>query len=127
MLAVPAERVGGLPLDGATWAYEVKWDGMRVLVDVQPTHDGGELHIRSRNEKDVKVSFPELHGLAGIGRDVPLVAEGGGGHDGRPAGGPLAQHKLVAHPPRPASAVSGRPTQTQAAARICSLCPSGAK
>ena len=34
MLAVPAERAGGLPKDGALWAYEVKWDGMRVLADV---------------------------------------------------------------------------------------------
>ena len=48
---------------GSEWLHEVKWDGMRVLVDVHPD---GELHIRSRNEKDAKVSFPELHGLGRI-------------------------------------------------------------
>ncbi len=57
---------------GDQWLHEVKWDGMRVLVDVSAE---GELHIRSRNEKDVRVSFPELHGLADLGRDVLLDGE----------------------------------------------------
>ncbi len=56
MLATKGTRVP----HGSEWLHEVKWDGMRVLVDV---HEG-ELHIRSRNEKDVTVSFPELRGLA---------------------------------------------------------------
>jgi bifunctional non-homologous end joining protein LigD len=49
----------------------VKWDGMRVLVDVRP----GSLTVLSRNENDVTVSFPELRGLADLGRDLLLDGE----------------------------------------------------
>jgi bifunctional non-homologous end joining protein LigD len=71
MLAVPAERVGGLPEDGATWAYEVKWDGMRVLAHV---HEG-RLRLTSRRGNDVTVAFPELAGLAAAHPDVLLDGE----------------------------------------------------
>ena len=60
MLAVPAERAGGLPTDGALWAYEVKWDGMRVLADVRE----GRARLASRRGNDVTVAFPELAGIA---------------------------------------------------------------
>ncbi|MGH3307526.1 MAG: DNA ligase, partial [Nocardioides sp.] len=40
---------------GDEWVHEVKWDGMRVLVDVRD----GRLRLTSRNENDVTVSFPE--------------------------------------------------------------------
>jgi bifunctional non-homologous end joining protein LigD len=86
MLASKGTRVPA----GGEWLHEVKWDGMRVLVDVHPTDGGGELHIRSRNEKDVAVSFPELHGLAGIGRDVLLDGEVIAFLDGIPVFGALA-------------------------------------
>lgn len=56
---------------GPGWVHEVKWDGMRVLVDVTP----GSLTVASRNENDVTVSFPELQGLAGLGRDLLLDGE----------------------------------------------------
>ena len=78
---------------GPEWLHEVKWDGMRVLVDVRPAEDPGEpgeLHVRSRNEKDVRVSFPELHGLAGLGRDVLLDGEVVAFLDGIPTFGALA-------------------------------------
>lgn len=52
MLATPGL---GVPRGGG-WAHEVKWDGMRVLVDV---HDG-RVRITSRTERDVTVAFPEL-------------------------------------------------------------------
>jgi bifunctional non-homologous end joining protein LigD len=55
MLAV-ADR---LPPDDNEWAYEFKWDGMRVLVWV----DGGRIRLVSRNDNDVTRSFPELRGL----------------------------------------------------------------
>src|SRR3954452_14543251 len=71
MLAVPAERVGGLPLDGSGWAYEVKWDGMRVLADVQD----GRVRLWSRRGNDVTVAFPELAGLAAAHADVLLDGE----------------------------------------------------
>jgi bifunctional non-homologous end joining protein LigD len=55
MLAV----AGPLPGDDAGWAYEFKWDGMRVLVWV----DGGRVRLVTRNGNDVTKSFPELRGL----------------------------------------------------------------
>ena len=42
--------------DGDEWQHEVKWDGMRVLVDVRR----GAARLFSRNENDATVSFPEL-------------------------------------------------------------------
>ena len=53
---------------GREWLHEVKWDGIRVLVEVT----GGVLRLWTRNENDVTVAYPELRGL----RDGPLQ-----GHD----------------------------------------------
>ncbi len=58
MLATVADRVPA----GAAWVHEVKWDGMRVLVDVR---EGG-VTVWSRNERDVTAAYPELEE---IGRD----------------------------------------------------------
>ncbi len=57
---------------GPEWVHEVKWDGMRVLVEVSPT----SLVIGSRNENDVTLAFPELRGLvaaAGAGDHAMLL------------------------------------------------------
>jgi bifunctional non-homologous end joining protein LigD len=62
---------GALVPSGADWTHEVKWDGMRVLVDRTPDR----LRIFSRNENDVTVSFPELHSLANVGDDFLLDGE----------------------------------------------------
>ncbi len=67
MLATKGDHVP----TGAEWTHEVKWDGMRVLVDRTPAG----LRIWSRNENDVTVSFPELRGLASIADDVLLDGE----------------------------------------------------
>jgi bifunctional non-homologous end joining protein LigD len=67
MLATKGDHV---PL-GAGWTHEVKWDGMRVLVE----RDKGGLRIYSRNENDVTVSFPELLGLSEAADDVLLDGE----------------------------------------------------
>lgn len=56
---------------GTDWAYEVKWDGMRVLAHVV----GGSLRLVSRNGNDVTASFPELAPLAGLGHDAVLDGE----------------------------------------------------
>jgi bifunctional non-homologous end joining protein LigD len=58
---------------GSDWIHEVKWDGMRVLVEM--TTRG--LRIWSRNENDVTVAFPELHGLAAaVGAEVDFLIDG---------------------------------------------------
>lgn len=52
-------RSGELPADPSGWAFEVKWDGMRVIAY---THDG-DLRLGSRTGNDVTGQFPELGGL----------------------------------------------------------------
>lgn len=83
---------------GPEWVHEVKWDGMRVLVDLRD----GDLRIRSRNDKDAKVAFPELHGLAGLGRDVVLDGEVVAFLDGIPTFGALADRLHVGNARRAA-------------------------
>ncbi|EWT03558.1 DNA ligase [Intrasporangium oryzae NRRL B-24470] len=56
---------------GDAWVHEVKWDGMRVLVDVAE----GVLRLYSRTERDVTVAFPELQGLADEYPDLLLDGE----------------------------------------------------
>jgi bifunctional non-homologous end joining protein LigD len=62
---------------GADWQHEVKWDGMRVLVDVRR----GAARLWSRNENDATVSFPELAALpvqdALLDGEVVAFADGG--------------------------------------------------
>ena len=101
MLATKGTRVPS----GDDWLHEVKWDGMRVLVDV---HDG-TLHIRSRNEKDVTVSFPELHGLADLGLDVLLDGEVVAFLDGIPIFGALADRIHVGNARRAAALMESNP------------------
>ena len=74
MLATKGDHVPS----GPEWTHEVKWDGMRVLVDVSD----GRTRIWSRNENDVTISFPELRGLGDLAPDIlidgEVVALGGG-------------------------------------------------
>jgi len=71
MLATAADPDLGLPTDGQIWAYEVKWDGMRVLVDI---HDG-EVRLCSRTERDITAAFPELARLGAAHPDALLDGE----------------------------------------------------
>ncbi len=52
MLATPTDRVP----PGAEWVHEVKWDGVRVLVEVR---DGG-VRMTSRNDNPVTAAWPDL-------------------------------------------------------------------
>jgi bifunctional non-homologous end joining protein LigD len=90
---------------GAEWLHEVKWDGMRVLVDIH----GGRLRIWSRNEKDATVSFPELHPLQDFGRDVLLDGEVVAFLDGIPTFGALADRMHVGNPRRAAALAETNP------------------
>jgi hypothetical protein len=49
---------GDLPL-GDDWWYEIKWDGMRLIVTVA----GDDVALTSANGKDATTSYPELHSL----------------------------------------------------------------
>ena len=52
MLASKTDRVP----TGAQWLHEVKWDGVRVLVDVRD----GVVRMTSRNDNNVTAAWPEL-------------------------------------------------------------------
>lgn len=71
MLATAADPDQGLPRDADRWAYEVKWDGMRVLADVR----NETVRLYSRTERDVTVAFPELAGLSAVHHDLLLDGE----------------------------------------------------
>ena len=91
---------------GPEWLHEVKWDGMRVLVEVLE----GRLRIFSRNENDVTVSFPELHGLAeAVGHDVLLDGEVVAFADGVPSFGALAERMHVSSARKAAALVGSCP------------------
>ncbi|MDQ6650753.1 MAG: non-homologous end-joining DNA ligase, partial [Actinomycetota bacterium] len=77
------------------WGYEFKWDGVRATIYV----DGGRITIRSRNDRDVSVSYPELRALGeALGsRQVVLDGEIVAFDDsGRPSFGALQERMHVA-------------------------------
>jgi bifunctional non-homologous end joining protein LigD len=49
-----------LPTEDGRWAYEVKWDGMRIVAEV----DTDDVRLWSGNGADATARFPELSGLA---------------------------------------------------------------
>ena len=68
MLATKTDRVP----TGTQWLHEVKWDGVRVLVDV---HDG-VARMTSRNDNNVTVAWPELSDPPLGDRDLLVDGEG---------------------------------------------------
>ena len=90
MLAVS----GTLPSDDENWAFEVKWDGVRVLTYV----DGGSglMRMESRNLLDITPRYPELHGLPDVLGGHGCVLDGEVvtfDEQGRPSFGRL-QHRM---------------------------------
>lgn len=82
MLATRGDRVP----DSADWVHEVKWDGIRALVCVEPS--GVRVFARSGNERTR--DFPQLAGLASLGRSMVLDGELAAPDDaGRPSFGAL--------------------------------------
>ena len=92
MLATRGDR---LPTSDG-WLHEVKWDGIRLLVD--STSEGG-LRLWSRNENDVTAGYPELAGFGG-GRDLLVDAEVVAFRDGIPSFAALADRMHVRDPRR---------------------------
>ena len=93
---------------GPEWLHEVKWDGMRVLIEVSQ----GRLKVFSRNENDVTVSFPELLGLAEgplHDHDVVLDGEVVAFADGIPSFGALAERMHVQQASRARTLAATRP------------------
>jgi bifunctional non-homologous end joining protein LigD len=64
--------LGEMP-SGSGWSYELKWDGIRVIAEV----DDGVCRLWSRNSHDVSGGYPELIGLAEApGLRLPAVLDG---------------------------------------------------
>jgi bifunctional non-homologous end joining protein LigD len=59
-------------LSAGQWAFEGKWDGYRLLVEV----DHGALRIRSRRGREVTKEYPELRSLASDLADHHVVLDG---------------------------------------------------
>ena len=47
---------GALPPDDGTWAFEIKWDGVRAIAHSEP----GRLRFHSRNLNEITPRYPEL-------------------------------------------------------------------
>lgn len=62
MLATRGDRLFPEPPAGNAWLHEVKWDGVRALVEI--TARG--LVMTSRNENAITAAYPEVHGLADV-------------------------------------------------------------
>ena len=105
MPAVPMpERVapmravtGDLPTDDERYAFEIKWDGMRIVAFVRD----GEVRLQSANLKEATVTYPELAGLPGSVTMPAAVLDGevvAFDDDGRPNFGLLQQRMHVGDP-----------------------------
>ena len=101
MLATVADRV---PL-GDAWVHEVKWDGMRVLVDVRD----GVVTIWSRNERDVTAAYPELQEIGRDYDDMLLDGEVVAIDGGRPSFHALTERMHVADRRRAQRLAASRP------------------
>ncbi len=69
MLALASDAV---PADGANYAFEYKWDGVRALC----YWDGRRLTLSSRNLLDMTVQYPELQALGDALGDRRAVLDG---------------------------------------------------
>ncbi|HXN38164.1 MAG TPA: DNA ligase D [Solirubrobacteraceae bacterium] len=88
-------RAGPLPADDPSWAYEIKWDGVRAIAYSQP----GELRLNSRNLNDITDTYPELARLGRALHSHSAVLDGeivAFDANARPSFSALAQRMHVA-------------------------------
>ncbi|MFE7406162.1 ATP-dependent DNA ligase [Isoptericola sp. NPDC057559] len=106
MLASTAPPAELARLDPAGWAFEVKWDGFRAVVQVdapQEADDAPRVRLTSRSGQDLTPTFPELQALGGMvsADDLPLALDGeivALDADGRPSFHRLQQRANLAKP-----------------------------
>lgn len=65
-------RTAPLPREDDGWAYEIKWDGVRVIAYSTP----GELRLESRNLKEITAQYPELARLNRALRSHAAILDG---------------------------------------------------
>lgn len=90
---------------GPDWVHEVKWDGMRVLVEVR----AGQVRVTSRTERDVTVAFPEVQAMGLLYEDLLLDGEMVAFVEGRPNFGTLADRFHVTSTSRAAALAATAP------------------
>lgn len=100
MLATPGE-----PPESADWLHEVKWDGMRVLADV----NGDRVRLFSRSGRDISASFPELADVGGNLQDALIDGEIIALDSGVPSFAALAERMHVSEPRRAAQLAESIP------------------
>ena len=61
------------------WIFEIKWDGFRAI-----SYVFDKLSIKSRNEKELKYTFPELVEITRLAHDVVVDGEIVVMNEGRP-------------------------------------------
>ncbi|GAB3102235.1 ATP-dependent DNA ligase [Isoptericola nanjingensis] len=106
MLATTAPPGELARLDPDDWAFEVKWDGFRAVVEVLAGADGDDEHavrLTSRSGQDLTVTFPELRAVADMvsDDDLPLALDGeivALDGDGRPSFRRLQQRANLTRP-----------------------------
>jgi bifunctional non-homologous end joining protein LigD len=101
MLASRAESVPG----DAEWVHEVKWDGMRVLVEVR----GAAVTVWSRTARDVTAAFPEFAALGAVYDDMLLDGEVVALEGGRPSFRALTERMHVTQVRRAERLAAQRP------------------
>ncbi len=81
------------------WAFEMKWDGVRAVVYL----DRGDLRVRTRNDREVAATYPELRALAAELSRHRMVLDGevvAFDEFGRPSFGELQNRMHVQAPGR---------------------------
>jgi DNA ligase D-like protein (predicted ligase) len=63
-------RVAEAAFNSKDWIFEIKWDGIRAI-----SYVNAELSIRSRNDNELKHSFPELEELKDLTSNAVLDGE----------------------------------------------------
>lgn len=63
-------KIASRPFSSENWIFEIKWDGFRAIAYVNQ-----ELSLRSRNDKELKYSFPELQELTELTQKAILDGE----------------------------------------------------
>ena len=65
-------RTDALPDEGNCWAYQLKLDGYRAIA----FKTGGKIHMRSRNDKDFSIRYPDVvKGLAKLPDETVIDGE----------------------------------------------------
>ena len=65
-------HAGEAPRGGGSWAYELKWDGVRAIGYC----DAGHLRLESRNGRDITSQYPELRPIAAELGQAQVVLDG---------------------------------------------------